>query len=213
MHPDQQLAQNFLQEIHQYYPIGLPHFEDSHPGFQQLRKIQLDKFAASEREEPKLWYDLVKVAQEQWGGKKVFNSIATPFPCYELGINLSDKALTGLRMHSSLTLSVSLLVKYYAIVVTDSYAYMGPENSGASHQFVCSGLQHHLELEGKIEEMVQSVRQFFPEYRRANHNVLFNYKVLGGYPYPLGYDDLSEYTIYDYLFSNILQKQRYTVVH
>jgi len=97
--------------------------------------------------------------------------------------------------------------------VVDVYAYRGPEFSGVSHQVVCSGLQHHLELDGKIETLKLIVKRYFPEYAYANHDVLFKYKIHGGYPYNGSYDDLGQYTIYDYLFSGSLFMQEYTVAH
>lgn len=213
MHPDKQLAQYFLQQIHHYYPIGLPHFADDYPGFQEMKLIQERKFAAIEREEPKEWYGLVKAIRNEWSGYEVFNSVAAQFPCYELTITLSEESMTGLLKHCSLTLSLSLLVKYYAIVVTDHYVYRGGEHTGIIQKVVCSGFQHHLQLDAKIEKLKEIVANYFPEYKYTNHNVLFGYRIGGGYPYKGTYDDLEEYTIYDYLFSGGLFKQRYTVAH
>jgi hypothetical protein len=103
------------------------------------------------------------------------------------------------------------LVKYFAILIVDTYAYQGPEYSGVAHRFIGSGYQHHLEIEPKINALVKTVQQFFPDYQHARHNVLFNYKILGGYPFTAGYEDLGEYTIYDYLFSQEFMRQKYTV--
>ena len=213
MHPYQQLAQYFLERIHHYYPIGLPHFAPTYPGFQELQEIQRKKFIALEQEEPKAWYSLVEAVQNEWSGCQIFNSVAAQFPCYEVQISLTEAALTGLHIHSSLTLSVSLLVKHYAIVVIDDYSYTGPEHSGAWHKFICSGVHHHLKLDAKIEALKRIVQGHFPEHQHAPHEVLFKYKVQGGYPYKGSYDDLGEYTIYDYLFSGGLFGQQYTVAH
>ncbi|MGB8193233.1 MAG: hypothetical protein WCF67_14990 [Chitinophagaceae bacterium] len=213
MHPNKELAQYFLQQIHHYYPIGLPYFSHDYPGFQELVQIQQDKFEAIEREEPKAWYELVDAVRTEWSDYQVFNSVAAQFPCYEVSISLADESKTGLHMHSSLTLSVSLLVPYFSIVVVDVYAYRGQEHSGVSHQVVCSGLLHHLELDAKIEALKRIVNKYFTEYKYANHDVLFNYKIHGGYPYKGSYDDLGQYTVYDYLFSAGLFRQRYTVAH
>jgi len=213
MHPNKELAQYFLQRIHHYYPIGLPHFSHGYPGFQELQQIMQDKFSAIEREEPKTWYDLVKEVQNEWSGYQVFNSMAAQFPCYEVSVRLAEAAKTGMHIYSSLILSVSLLVKHYAIVVVDQYSYQGPEYSGVSHKIVCSGMQHHLELDAKIQRLKHIVCEFFPEHQYTNHDVLFKYKIQGGYPYNGSYDDLGEYTIYDYLFSGGLFRQQYTVAH
>src|SRR5215210_2013376 len=134
MHPNKQLAQYFLKQVHHYYPIGLPHFADDYPGFQEIKQIQEAKFAALEREEPKEWYGLVAAVQNEWNGYQLFNSVAAQFPCYELSITVSDESQTGLHKHCSLTLSLSLLVKHYAIVVVDHYVYQGPEHSGIIHK-------------------------------------------------------------------------------
>jgi hypothetical protein len=213
MHPNQELAQYFLQRIHHYYPIGLPHFSHGYPGFQELQQIQQDKFTALEHEDPKAWYDLVEAVRHEWSGYQVFNSVAVQFPCYEVSVSLTETAMTGLNIYSSLALSISLLVKYYAIVVVDQYSYQGPEHSGVSHSIVCSGMQHHLGLDAKIEVLKGIVSNYFPDYQYTMHDVLFNYKIHGGYPYNGSYDDLGVYTIYDYLFSGGLFRQRYTFAH
>lgn len=213
MHPQKQLALFFLKQIQHYYPIGLPNFPDDYPGFQQMQQIQKAKFEAIEQEEPKNWYALVDDVRKQWSGYQVFNAVAAQFPCYELIITLKEESLTGLRKLSSLTLSVSLLVKYYAVIVTDHYVYYGGEYTGVAHKVVCSGFKNHLELDDKIESLKEIVARHFPDYQYVNHDVLFKYKIHGGFPYHGNYDDLGEYTIYDYLFSGGLFKQKYTVAH
>lgn len=213
MHPDKQLAQYFLEKIHNYYPIGLPHFEEDYPGYQQLLNIQKEKFEAVQQSEPKAWFDLVEAIKKQWDGYRVTNSIAVPFPSYQLTVELYNQQKPGLWIDSSLVLTVSLLVKYFAIFVVDNYTYQGPENSGVAHKFICSGYRHHLGIESKINPLTGAVQRCFPDYQQARHNVLFNYKVLGGYPFTAGYEDVGEYTIYDYLFSQDFIKQKYTVTH
>lgn len=213
MHPDKELAQHFLKRIHHYYPIGMPGFPHDYQGYKELLQIQEDKFKDIEREEPKVWYNLVNEIREQWQGRDVFNGVGAQFPCYEANILLSNESRTGLNICTSLTLSLSLLVDYYSIVVFDEYSYMGPINSGVQHRFVCSGMQHHLQLDAKIDDLKRIVSKHFPGYIHARHDVLFKYKVDGGVPYKGSYDDKGEYTIYDYLFSGGLLGQQYTVAH
>lgn len=95
----------------------------------------------------------------------------------------------------------------------DHYIYQGGAYTGITHKVVCSGFQHHLELDTRIENIKKIVANYFPEYKYTDHQVLFQYKVVGGYPYKGNYDDLGEYTIYDYLFSGDLFNQRYSVAH
>jgi hypothetical protein len=212
MHPDQELAQYFLKRIHHYYPIGLPHFAAVYPGFEEMQELQRKKFEAIEKEQPEAWYKLVDETRKEWSGYDVFNSVAAQFPCYELTIALNDESKTGFHYHCSLTLSISLLVPYYAIVIVDDYSYQGPKYSGVSHKVVSSGFQHHLDLDAKLNKQKDIVETYFTN-QYARHNVLFNYKILGGYPYHGTYDDLGAYTIYDYLFSGGLFNQKYTVAH
>lgn len=63
-----------------------------------------------------------------------------------------------------------------------------------------------------IKNWYSTIENYF-SHSYANHNVLFDYKILGGYPYKGTYDDLGEYTIYDYLFLGGLFKEKYTVAH
>lgn len=213
MHLNQELAQYFLQVIHHYYPIGLPHLSGSYPGFQELQQIQRKKFDAIEHGEPKAWYDLVEGIRNLWTGHQVFNSVAAQFPCYEASVTLNDTSMTGRHVHSSLMISISLLTRHYAIIVLDYYSYMGPEDSGVAHTFVCSGTQHHLALDARINELKNLVSKSFPDHAYADHDVLFKYKIHGGYPCNGSYSDPRGYTIYDYLFSGGLIGRQYTVAH
>jgi hypothetical protein len=81
--------------------MQLPHFEQSHPGYQELLALQRKKFEALQLNEPKDWFDLVATVQHQWNGYRVTDSVAGPFLRYQLTIELYNHKKPGLWVDSS----------------------------------------------------------------------------------------------------------------
>jgi hypothetical protein len=209
------LAVSFLQKIHYYYPIGMPHFMDDYPGYMELKRIQHEKMLRLEKEEPANWFQLIDEMKKEWSGEHAVTASAAPFPCYKLRIALEREAKTGFVRNSSLIVAISLLVNYYAITVVDDYVYMYQDNNDAiaGHKVVCSGENYHLPILDKIARLKQRVERHFPGYVHAPHEVIFRYKVLGGFAYTGWYEYMDQSVIYDYLFSHDFTGVKYTVAH
>jgi hypothetical protein len=114
-----------------------------------------------------------------------------------------------------MVLAVSLLVKYYSIVVVDDYVFKsaGEMPMNAGHKFLYSGAHYDLPIPEKIATLRQRVEHYFPGYQYAPHELLFNYTIRGGFPYNSWYEHIDKGVIYDFLFCDDFVNTAYTVAH
>ena len=209
---EKRIIEELLRKIHFFYPIGLPLLHSEYEGFKTLKEILYKKQIVADNGNPAEWFTLAEETTKDWEGCEVINFVGKPFPCYELSIILFSEMQKGLSITGTLTLTLSLLVKHYTVYVYDEYSSSNEKgNFTSSHGYLYSGIQYHLDISDKIQRIKERVEKYFPEYTFIGHNPLFAHKILGGYAYSCGYEDMDKNVIYDYLFSTSMLGKEYSV--
>ncbi|SIN95660.1 hypothetical protein [Chitinophaga niabensis] len=210
---DNRIIGELLKKIHSFYPIGLPLLQHEYEGFRNLKEILHKKQIAAGNNEPAEWFTFAGETEKDWAGYEVINFAGKPFPCYELSIILFNGTNNGLSVTGTLTVTLSLLVKHYTVYVYDEYNYTLGENSSfvPGHGYLYSGMKYHLNIADKIQRIKERIEKYFPEHTFIDFKYLFTQKILGGYSYSGGYEDVGKNVIYDYLFSTSMLGKVYSV--
>lgn len=213
MNQDVELLLYFLNKIHSYYPIGLPHLRDDYEGYQNLLDIQNRKMNKAIEGKHEHWEILVNKMKQEWGNEQVLNLAGAPFPCYQTTINLGSVNEDGCRKSSQVILTVSLLVSYYALFVCDDYDFITYSGSKpiTNHKIISSGEGHPMIANNMLEKIKEAVETAFQGYKHANHHVLFKHKILGGFGLNGWLENMNNSVIYDYLFGSDMIDMKYSV--
>lgn len=143
-------------------------------------------------------------------GENINDISPFPFPAYNLKIPLADEKQDLYILKRYLCIDVSLISKHYTIYFEDFYSFSEYKYEGAPLGKIYVHFHVLFYKTMTTESFKQSankandyIRQCFPEYQFASHNILFNYKVDNLLPYEAG--DIYNgrvFSLYDFTMSN-----------
>lgn len=205
------LIQLLLKKIQYYYPIGFPALYKDYKGQEELKEIIENKIKKIQNHEISPWNTLVKSLKSEIKDYRVQDLSFHQFPSYSLHIYLDAIELNDiLKINQTIVLCLSLLVPYYTIFIESHQiisAYNERQNSNRplrnriihAKPTGISGISYFNKITSFIKELIHKL---YPGYEYVNYKTLFEYKIIGGFPYGMSLEfSNKQFTIYDYLFS------------
>lgn len=206
--PNELLLLNLLNKIQQYYPIGMPHFNDIHDGYAELKKItekkinthlEADAFTKTENMVP--WESLVTESKHLLG-ENIIDQSYLQFPSLNL-IIIMDSADNKNRESKNMTLTLSLLTNHYTIFIESQFTLANyiELNHPLRYQVVYGEKNASDDELAFFKNLKELLSVHFPDYKFVNHYLLMTNKIKGGIPYGESVEtNREEYPIYSFLF-------------
>ncbi|RFM28885.1 hypothetical protein [Deminuibacter soli] len=192
-----------LEKIHNFYPIGAPHYANNYPGYERISDLTAKKIKEQIEHIEGAWEHLFAEVNNLHRSYELIDRAYYQFPCYILNLTLSSLNQNGVTTTTTLVLNISLLVDYFTIYIEDDHIYTKYNSPSRPHHtfFLFNKSTDSLQIKQIISDVHDIVIRHFPNHTFVPHNILFNYQVTGGIPFKEEYDaDRKSYSIYEYLF-------------
>jgi hypothetical protein len=210
---------DLLLKVQLYYPIGIPQIYQEYPGYNLFKEKVALKIDDLDNNIKTPWSDFFTQVEKKFQQYQTFDESYHQFPSYITTIQLEKSKDSEREITKELVINVSLLTDYYTIFFKDSYKYL---RYGTDSLRVPPGLEiiyyengtekTYFDFAAELKNMIQ---QYFPNHLFVEHYLLFNTEVAGGIIYGQGFDIPlldTRYSIYEFLFSNYINKDRMVIL-
>jgi adenylate kinase family enzyme len=213
-----------LLKIHLYYPIGMMQMQTEYPGRISFNKIIEEKINAISNQVKNPWTISLEEIEKSVSEYKVYNYSFDQFPNYLCEIDLGKFETEETNINRKIVINLSLLTKHYTIFFIDSYKCFRyadkTKTDDSSDYFQYRIAYYHSSKEKNELQIIDSLKKIieknFSKYEFVEHKILLNYEIDGGCPY----DKIAEYrafpdkkySIYEYLFSDNIDKRNMFII-
>lgn len=204
-----------LQDIHLYYPVGIPHLQEDYPGFQKINGIVESKINSLQKKGViKPWNTLIRELEQSIEFSYLEDQAYYQFPNLICQFDLGNSMCQEVKMGTKLVLALSLLTEHYTIFYqyelfarkffkeTETNLREWEIDRACPKKFVLYGEENCMDKEKDNLELIKnSMSSFYPSYHFVPHWMLLNYEVKGVIPFG-GDREVAEeaYPIFDLLF-------------
>ena len=199
-----------IKQVHQYYPVGLLHFEEAYDGFKECKLLVEKKINELITDIDSEWKNLSKTL-EQEHGKQIQILSAQQFPSYIAKIVIDNQKSEFFEYHRCLVVNVSLLWNRYTLFFEDNYIfyYNNLKRLVAPQKKIIFFEEHEFSGQKKIVETTKrDVEAQFLNHSYIHHQFLFERKVKDSVPYNTGHEFAKdEYSLYQLLFDGFFDDQ------
>lgn len=191
-----------LNEIHKYYPVGLPYKQSTYPGFKKamvIVKNKINLLILGKKIEP--WNTFIDILQESFKQEKFFDLCASQFPSLSFIIILRTTEDLFIERRTKLNLSLSLLCPYFTVYIEEEII-VSPKNGEIPSITTFKFHRRYLTGDevGKIEKVKFLAEKYYPRYTFINYELLSE-KVKGVIPIDEDPQSIiTEFSMYDLLF-------------
>lgn len=173
-----------LETIHKYYPVGMPQMFSVYPGYKAMQRITEEKISLVQKNKDYEWTSLVKELEAQFSRYKILNLSYFQFPSYSVKIEIESRDIGDCAMVSYVVLNMSLLCNYYTVFGEDIYKLENYKSNNSSGEPIIFRTVYNKQTDKKlvlesIELIKTAFENRFKHYKFAEHNILFDYSVLG----------------------------------
>ncbi|GAA0194621.1 hypothetical protein GCM10009122_58220 [Fulvivirga kasyanovii] len=206
---------DLLQEVHKYYPIGCPHFNNEYSGYKRLLDIVENKINnLLNHIEDDVWASLINELESN-NKFRVYNDSYLQFPNLAARIELS-KTEAEVSITQTLRITLSLLTNCYTAFIEEkaTFSRFNNEANVAPVKLLWYGQKSMSDNESKwLEEVKAKIKDHYPHYTFIKHDLLLNTSIYGGLPHGEDPEDLKPYySLYSYLFDYIQSPQGFEVI-
>ena len=205
-----------LERVHNFYPIGLPFFNEMYSGYKSLKKILEDKINnVIEANIPNDCQNFIGKMEVEFKRFEVFNKLHRQFPNYSFLVKLMDETLNGIQNTCHLNIKISLLSRHFTVYYEEVSIFK--EHLIARHTPVSFKIISSTNVKADpnseyFNKMIEIAKVCFLDYEYVHHKTLFSYPIEGGTPYGVDKEIKNVYPLYFYLFDNDLIYETYKVV-
>lgn len=175
---------NLLETVHKYYPVGIPQLYTSYPGYIAMQKITEGKISLVQGDRDYEWKSFINEIESHFSAYKVYNLSYFQFPGFSLTIEIESQNIGACTLGRYIRLNMSLLCNYFTVFGEDIYNFENYNASSTSREPILSRIVYSKQadkaiiLEG-IEFLKMTFEKMFKNYKFVEHNILFEYSILG----------------------------------
>jgi len=201
------MIQKLLSAVHKYYPIGCPEIHQHYEGIAEIKKIVSRKISECENNPASNFKILLKSLQNTIKNYVINDFSYLLFPSYFILIEIEDKTFNGIKLTSTISVYISLLINGYTVYISDKYSFNDLDDvknkSGLNYELIYFNDCKNPQSIALTKLICDQIEKNFANYEFIDHYTLFkNYVKSGRTLYDLNRDagDVP-YCYYDYLFS------------
>ncbi len=196
-------AQQLLEKIHFYYPIGMASMETSYRGYDFYKELLEKKINGLINNTDTPWTSFIKLLDE-YEGLNILDCGFQQFPSYTVKLEMKKTTGEAFDYQRSLVVNISLLTEHFTLFFEDHYLYKNFTDGFRNPTFKIAFSKSTIEesqLADLIKRVCEDLAKLFPAHKFIYHKTLFLYKIKDGHLYTIGETPSdTNLFLYHYLF-------------
>ncbi|HWC52329.1 MAG TPA: hypothetical protein VG676_02005 [Chitinophagaceae bacterium] len=196
-----------LNQVYKYYPVGMSHLRNVHPGYKEMRAIVAKKINQIIEKEETPWSRLIKKLEIEFK-LNLLDMGYLQFPCYAARIKIQQDKTDFFNYHKDFVLVISLLCDFYTVYYEDTYQFTNhlPAENPVSFKVIFLKNKDEKEDQEKLfDTLCKIIPVYFNNYGYIHHRILFEHKVTDVFPYSEDITTIKkEFPIYNLLFEDLI---------
>lgn len=210
MNQEKMKISSLIKAIHQFYPIGTPNLGFEYPGYSDYKLILTDKIMSITENKKTQWTGFIKSLEKEYNPSTIIDMNYLQFPCHLARIELKKESNDEYDFEQSIVINISLLCKYYTIFFEEGYKFKNYTNQiikPSVSMLFSNKMNGEDYFQKKMLTLKEKLEPFFSDYQNISHRPLFQYKIIGGFPYSEGESEQETYYLYHFLFDSFYKME------